>query len=116
MEKINLDGMEYMRLSDLYEWTIENLQTNEFTLEEQERMLSNLQNLDYLKEIMKNDNIKPIIMNKVIEGIRDNTMPSDCLSISYIYYVCKTSGLDVTELRHQIDTNAERIVNNYFNS
>jgi len=107
------NNCDYVYLADFYQWNLNKLEDNSFTLAEQAQALEAMKSIDYLRNIMEDKLIAKGIMIKTIEGLRAKTIPCDIYAISYIYWQCNQYGFDTQVLGESIGVNSEWIANKY---
>jgi hypothetical protein len=116
-KKYNENGEVMVQLPDLYEWALEKLENNSFSLKEQEGILSRFKQFQELKDMLHisdNDNVtNKVIMDKLVQGIHNQTVPPDYMSLSCCYYLLTKSGLDTSDLREAINSNSENLIGRF---
>ncbi|MBN1185455.1 MAG: hypothetical protein JXB49_24430 [Bacteroidales bacterium] len=97
---------EYVRPCDMFEWTMVALNDGRFTIKEEDKILSNLQELDWIKQCF--DSLSGLMIislyYKIVQSIKAKTLPYDLLSISCMYYNFNKTGIDTRELRELINS------------
>jgi hypothetical protein len=100
---------DYIRPSQLYEWTLNNLQN--FQADEQEKTLKNLKHLEWVNHTIKNLNPyqREIFKLTMLMNVDNTEMAFDLMSMSAVIYNLKLYGIDVTDLEDKVN-NSERVL------
>jgi hypothetical protein len=88
----------YINPSELYEWTLNNLDS--MSLEQQETILKNLEDLKWIPSRIKEltSSQREIFKLTVLNKIDDKNLPFCAMSISCILYNLRLNGVDVTDM------------------
>jgi hypothetical protein len=94
----------YIRPSELYEWTINNL--NSLSLEEQEITLKNLEQLRWIPEMIENLNPiqRELLQIAMIKKLEEPETPFCLMFFSCIAYNLHIKNIDVNPLKIAINT------------
>lgn len=103
------DAEEFIKPSQLYEFTINNLQN--FSLEEQGYLLMNLNSVKWIPKFIEelSPEQKEIFKLTELTSINNEKMPFCLMSLSCMIYNLKKHGIDVTELEDTLN-NSKRTV------
>jgi len=107
IKTVNME--DYIRPSQLYEWTLNNLQN--FQADEQEKTLKNLKHLEWVNHTIKNLNPyqREIFKLTMLMNVDNTEMAFDLMSMSAVIYNLKLYGIDVTDLEDKVN-NSERVL------
>lgn len=98
----------YIRPSRLYEFTLEQLENSTFNIEDEEKVLENLEALTWVKDIFKR--MTPMLLkamyDKTIEDIENESVPVDIMALSCIVWHFKEHGMDTTLIESVINTSS----------
>ena len=93
--------------SNLYEWTINQLTSDNLSTYEQDKILNNLQSLEFVREKFKNWNGMYLVnmYNQTLTAMQDGSLPPDLMSWSAMYYNFTKKGLNTKEMKQEINSN-----------
>jgi len=100
-----INGQKWMQPSDLYEWAIKELHKGTFSDFEEEKILNNLKNTEWIKDKFKTLNGMELISmyNSLLKGMQNGSMPPEPMSWSALYYNFSKKGLNTVEMRNAIN-------------
>lgn len=106
IQKREINGVEWMPPSDLYEWAIEELSKGTFKGFAEEKVLENLKGVEWIQEKFKSLNGLELVKMyyAILEGINDGSMPPDPMSVSAMYYNFTLKGLKTEDMRNAINS------------
>ena len=100
----------YIRPSQLYAWTLNNL--HKLPADEQERTLENMKSLEWIKDTIEGLNSfqREILKHTLMINIDNPEMAFDLMSISVIIYNLNLAGVDISDLENKVNS-SQRVIN-----
>lgn len=92
--------------ADLYEWSIESLESGRMSLDQEARILDNLKGTDWIAKKFETLPEESLVMlyHDLIRAIEMEDTPVDLMSLSRMYYSFSAMWLDTSKLRDLINT------------
>lgn len=102
------NNKKLMRISDLYPWTLKNIDS--FSLQEQDQVLKNLKDVEWIKQFIQELNPGEYETFKltIISALENPEMPLHVLSLSAMIYNLKIIGIESSDLEQAVN-NSERV-------
>lgn len=108
MPYIMEDNKKLMRISDLYPWTLKNIDS--FSLQEQDKILENLKQVAWIKSFIQelNPGEHETFKLTIISALENPEIPICVMSLSAMIYNLKKIGIPVSDLEEAVN-NSERV-------
>ncbi|MCK3684374.1 hypothetical protein [Maribellus sp. YY47] len=102
---------EQYKPSEIYAETLEMMEHNEFSLDEQQIVLRELQHLEDVIRMIDNSSqeVRQYNYNNYLVGLSEGTIPFDIMASSFLIYQYRKFGINTRLLELHTDINASKI-------
>lgn len=99
---------DFIRPSELYEYTLRQMENNTLTLDEQEKVIQNLIFLEWVKDIFQRmtPELMKMMYMKTVEDIENEAITVDIMSLSCLVWHFKKNGTDTRLLESTINSSS----------